>query len=330
MNNTQLVSIIMPVFNRESIVLKTLRTILNQTYQYWECIIIDDGSTKNDFIKIYNFAKKDNRFRVLKRPDYKLKGANACRNYGIENSKGEFIIFFDSDDLMDKSCIKNRVSAFKQYLEYDFLVFSMGNFKNESDCYIDENRKSINLTNRKTIEEFIFSKLPWNVCRPIFKSNLIKNKIWFNENIQNFQDDEFNIRVLANLNLKYYAIDITDSYYRIEESTIKKYQSITGRQNVLNSYYEYSKTFLSIIDTDQIINNKGKLLIRFFSVLRDNVSKESNLEYVYKTLDLINTKSKLSLKELSIFYLLIFFNKFYINKKGYYKITQLLKRILNK
>ena len=322
----QLVSIIVPVFNRSSIVEITLQSILDQTYQNWECIVIDDGSTEDQYIEFYNFTKKDNRFRLLKRPNNKLKGANACRNYGVENSKGEFIIFFDSDDLMAKSCIENRVSTFERYLEYDFLVFSMGHFKNELDCFIDNNRKCINLTNKETIEEFVFSKLPWNVCRPIFKSNLIKNKIWFNENIQNFQDDEFNIRVLA-LNFRYLAIDVTDSYYRTEEG---KYQSSKGKQNVLNSYFEYSKTFFSILNTSQVINNKKKLLLRFFTILRHNISNESNLESVYKTLDLINVNSKLSLKELSIFHFLIYLNKFFFNKKGSYKFTQFLKRILIK
>jgi hypothetical protein len=262
----------------------------------------------------------------LKRPNYKLKGANACRNYGIENSEGEFIIFFDSDDLMRKSCITNRVNIFKKHLEYDFLVFSMGVI-NETDYLKDKERKFINLNNKETIEEFIFSKLPWNVCRPIFKSKLIKNKIWFNEYIQNFQDDEFNIRVLANLNPKYLAIDMTDSYYRTQKG---KYQDSRGKQDILNSYYEYSKTFFSILPDSQVINNKDKILLRFFGVLRHNVSKESNLESVYKTIDLINFNCQLSLKELSIFHVLIYLNRFYFEKKGSYKIIQFLKGILIK
>jgi glycosyltransferase involved in cell wall biosynthesis len=319
----QLVSIIVPVFNRSSIVIKTLQSILNQTYKNWECIIIDDGSYELDFLKIKDFSKKDKRFILLTRPNNKLKGANSCRNYGIEQSKGEFIIFFDSDDLMDETCLKVRVEEFNKRLEFDFLVFSMGHFIEDSNCYIDEQRKIVNLSNKKTIEEFFFSKLPWNVCRPIFKSMLIKNKISFNEKIQNFQDDDFNVRILANLNPKYMPIDITDSFYRIE---LDKYRSVNGRQNVLNSYYEYSKTFFSILDSIQIIDNRAKLLLRFFSVLRHNVSNESNLESVYKTLDLINVNSKLSLKELSIFHFLIYLNKFYFNKKGYYKVTQFLKK----
>ena len=322
----ELVSVIMPVFNRASLVITTLQSILDQIYQNWECIIIDDGSTQDDYIKIYNFAKSDDRFMVLKRPNYKLKGANSCRNHGIEKSKGEFIIFFDSDDIMGESCLENRVNIFKKRLEYDFLVFSMGVI-NEKDCDIDKARKFVNLNNKETIEEFIFSKLPWQGSRPIFKNKLIKNKIWWNENIQNFQDDEFNIRVLANLNPKYLAIDITDSYYRTQKG---KYHDSRGKQDVLNSYYEYSKTFFSILSASQVTANKDKLLLRFFSVLRHNVSIESNMESVYKTIDLINFNCKLSLKEVSIFNILIYLNKFYFNKKGSYKITQFLKRILIK
>lgn len=326
--NFQLVSIIVPTFNRASLVKYTLQSILDQTYKNWECIIIDDGSSEGDFLKIADFSEKDSRFILLQRPNNKKKGANSCRNYGIEQSKGAFIIFFDSDDLMRIDCLENRVNAFEKYNKCDFLVFSMGHFIQESNCYVDDSRRFINLTNKKTIEEFVFNKLPWNVCRPIFKSKLIKNKIWFNENMQNFQDDEFNVRVLANLNPKYESIDITDSYYRMELSNIKKYESAVGRQNVLNSYYEYSKTIFSIINSNQIIDNRNKLLLRFFSVLRHNISKETKLKSVYKTLNLINKNNKFSVRELWVFYLLIFFNKFYYNKKGYYKFTQFLKNTI--
>lgn len=320
-----LVSIIIPTYNRAHLVEETLGSVLAQSYQNWECIVVDDGSSKFDYEKISKFTQQDNRFILLQRPISKLKGANACRNYGIQHSNGAFIIFFDSDDLMSASCLENRVNACEKHIECDFLVFSMGHFLEISNCYIDNNREYINLPNKKTLEHFFFGKLPWNVCRPIFKSKLIKNKIWFNENIQNFQDDEFNVRVLANLNLKYKSIDITDSYYRMELSNINKYQGVIGRQNALDSYYEYSKTIFSIIDSSQIRNNRNKLLLRYFSVLRHNISSETKLKYVYKTLYLINNNSRLSLKELLIFYLLIFFNKFYYNKKGYYKFIQYLK-----
>lgn len=326
-----LVSIIIPTFNRYLIVRETLRSILNQTYLNWECLIVDDGSSKNDFVEILKFSKKDDRFILLQRPNSRLKGANACRNYGIEHTRGDFIIFFDSDDLMGITCLENRVNTFKNYKEYDFLVFSMGHFIEESNCYLDKNRKSINLSNKKTIEEFLFSSvLPWQVSRPIFKSELIKNKICFNENMHNFQDDEFNVRVLANLKLKYKSIDITDSYYRMELSNIKKYDNLIGKQNILNSYYEYTKTMFSILDSVQILNNRNSILVRLFLTFRSNISKGTKLKNVRKALNLINKKIKLSFKEFFYFYFLILLNKFFHNKKGYYRTTQYIKnKIVN-
>ena len=306
-----------------------MNSILNQTFTNWECIIVDDGSEEIDFLEIENFSKKDHRFKFYKRPSNELKGANACRNYGVKKSKGEFLFFFDSDDLMDVRCLENRINSFRKYSEFDFLVFSMGHFIKETDCYLDKNRKSVNLTNKKTIEEFVFSeKLPWNVCRPIFKRNLIKNKIWFNEKMQNFQDDEFNIRVLANLNPKYKSIDITDSYYRMEESNINKYLSLKGRQNILDSFYEYSKTIFDALEMNQINNFRNKLLLRFFSVLRANISNKTDLKDVYKTIFLFKERLKLTYKEILMLKLVIFFNKYYFNKKGYFKITQYFKSVL--
>jgi glycosyltransferase involved in cell wall biosynthesis len=329
MINNPLVSIIIPTFNRGIIVKKTLQSVLNQTYTNWECLIIDDGSNLEEFNEIHSFSKKDNRFRLLQRPDCKLKGANACRNYGIEHSIGEFIIFFDSDDLMALTCLENRVNTFKNYKEYDYLVFSMGHFIEESNCYLDKDRKSINLSNKKTIEEFLFSKkLPWNVCRPIFKSEFIKYKIWFNENMQNFQDDEFNVRVLVNLKPKYKSIDITDSYYRIEDSNINKYNNSKGKQNILNSFYEYLKTIFEVLETEQILIKRNLILGKIFSTLTLNISKKTKLKFVFMTIKLLDEKVVLSFKEFLYLYFVIFLNKFYFNKKGYYKITQYFKNEL--
>ncbi|MCL7753184.1 glycosyltransferase family 2 protein [Polaribacter sp. Z022] len=321
-----LISIIIPTFNRSSLVLITLNSIINQTYRNWECIIVDDGSDYNNFLEIENYSKKDKRFKLFKRPINVLKGANSCRNFGIKQSKGEFLIFFDSDDLMNSICLENRINFFNKYSEYDFLVFSMGGFIKKSNCYPLKDRKVVNLSNKKTIEEFIFSKrLPWNVCRPIFKSSLIRNRIWFNENIQNFQDDEFNVRVLANLKPNYKSIDFTDSYYRMESSNINKYNNNVGKQNLLNSFFEYSKTIFYVLENSQVIQNRDKLILKFFSILRFNISKESNLINVNRTISLFKDKIKLTRKEMFLLKSMIYLNKYYFNKKGYYILTQYIE-----
>ena len=91
-----MVSIIIPNFNKEKYICDTLLSVMNQQYSDWECIIIDDQSTDQSFEKAKQFAKNDIRFIFLKRPISRIKGPSTCRNIGIENAKGEFIIFLDS------------------------------------------------------------------------------------------------------------------------------------------------------------------------------------------------------------------------------------------
>ena len=81
------VSIIIPVYNRESLILETLNSIQQQIYKDWECIIIDDHSTDNTLSLVKEFCNEDARFSYYLRPEKKPKGANSCRNYGFLKSK---------------------------------------------------------------------------------------------------------------------------------------------------------------------------------------------------------------------------------------------------
>ena len=71
----------------------------------------------------------------------------------------------------------------------------------------------------------------------------------FNEKIQNFQDDEFNVRVLYHLKPRYLSIDYTDSYYRFDPESVNKYNSLKGNQNMVESMLEYYKTVFVVLDS---------------------------------------------------------------------------------
>lgn len=95
-----LISIIIPTFNRAHLIGETLDSVLAQTYSNWECIVVDDGSTDETEALLNTYIAKDSRFQYCKRPDKHLPGGNGARNYGFELSKGNYIQWFDSDDIM--------------------------------------------------------------------------------------------------------------------------------------------------------------------------------------------------------------------------------------
>lgn len=88
-------SIIIPVYNVEKYLSKCLNSILRQTYQDYEIILIDDGSSDSSGIICDWYADKDSRIKVVHQPN---KGVSCARNAGLELSKGEFITFIDADD----------------------------------------------------------------------------------------------------------------------------------------------------------------------------------------------------------------------------------------
>jgi glycosyltransferase involved in cell wall biosynthesis len=107
--NDSLVSIVIPNYNRANLIGETLDSIIQQTYEDWECIIVDDRSTDGSIEIIKNYSNKDSRFLLIERPQEYSKGANACRNIGKSLAHGKYIIFFDSDDIMLPNHIEEKV-----------------------------------------------------------------------------------------------------------------------------------------------------------------------------------------------------------------------------
>lgn len=325
-----LVSIIIPTFNRAEIIKETLDSIINQTYSNWECVIVDDGSNDATLSVLNEYSKKDVRIKVFDRPKIKPKGANASRNYGLSEAKGFYCIFFDSDDIMATTCLEQRVMHFSKHQDMDFLVFSMGVFKVKSRYEVYENRKVINLKLDKTIEEFILSDtLPWNVCRPIFKTGLIQNRVEFNEKIQNFQDEEFHIKLLSSLKPNYLSIDITDSYYRFDDASVNKYNSLKGRQDIVDCFYEYYATVFNALSKEQKRKHNKQLKIKFLKQVRFYLTPKVNRKVVFQTIKLFKEELGFNIKEIVIINLTLILNTYFYNKKGYHFILKKIKSLMN-
>src|SRR5699024_268404 len=96
MTNKPEVSVITPVYNAEKFLTETIKSVLNQTYESFEYLLIDDCSTDNSGSIVKELAKNDSRVKYIKLPEN--SGAAVARNKGIEKAKGRFIAFVDSDD----------------------------------------------------------------------------------------------------------------------------------------------------------------------------------------------------------------------------------------
>ncbi len=110
-----LVSIIIPFYNREDFLSDAIDSVLSQTYENWELMLIDDGSKDKSFEIAKNYSEKHPRkIKVLTHENGQNRGASASRNLGIKNSKGGFITFLDSDDIYFPDTIEKEVTAFAE------------------------------------------------------------------------------------------------------------------------------------------------------------------------------------------------------------------------
>lgn len=105
-----LVSIITPCFNGQKYIAETIESVLAQTYEKWEMIIVDDGSTDDSMQIIEAYANKDNRIHFYKQ---KNAGSSAARNTGISNANGQYIALLDADDLWRPDFLKSQIEFMK-------------------------------------------------------------------------------------------------------------------------------------------------------------------------------------------------------------------------
>lgn len=216
---TPLISIIIPTYNRSDLIGETLNSILNQTYQNWECIVVDDGSTDDTGQVMSNYLSKDMRFRYFHRPSNMPKGANACRNYGLQCSKGVYINWFDSDDLMKPEFLVRKLEVLKRE-NVDFVVSKSLNF-DEKGTYRIKKYKG-NSQFELTGKNYIFSKVYWITQDFLIKAEKL-NGYYFNEILQSGQETNFFIVFLnKNPNLKGVFIDEHLSSRRIHDSSIQQ------------------------------------------------------------------------------------------------------------
>jgi glycosyltransferase involved in cell wall biosynthesis len=114
--STPYFSVVIPTYNRASLISKTLATVFEQTFQEFEVIVVDDGSTDNTEEVVRGF--KDNRLRYFKRPNAER---GASRNFGASQATGRYINFFDSDDLMYPHHLATAAEKAKEWNEPEFF-----------------------------------------------------------------------------------------------------------------------------------------------------------------------------------------------------------------
>ena len=170
------VSIIVPVYNVEKYLEESLNCIVNQTFEDFEVICVDDGSTDRSLGIIKRYVERDNRFKVICQ---KNAGGGAARNNGFLEAKGEYVIFLDSDDLFSPKLLEKAyeeaVNSDADIVAFNFRQFDETGTKNfRWGVHIDWLPQNVNVFNYKDCPDLILSIVnptPWN---KLYRSEFIK------------------------------------------------------------------------------------------------------------------------------------------------------------
>lgn len=235
-----LVSIVIPTYNRAALIGETLDSISQQTYRNWECIIVDDGSDDATPVVVQDFVSKDLRFKYYKRPEKSSKGANACRNYGFQKSIGDYIIWFDSDDLMHPYKIEKQMFSLLSDNEMEFCISKFSNFINRQEPF---EKKAFNSNIKTTVSlqtymknGFFFGTIDFLGKRAVFDGCA------FNEQLQSGQEFHFFMGVLAK---KPKGVFLNESLAlrRIHDNSIQQNQKRDKKLRLVNKFQVYWTTY---------------------------------------------------------------------------------------
>ncbi len=236
------ISIIIPTYNRAHLIGETLDSIAAQTYQDWECIVVDDGSTDNTGDVVNAFAKADQRFSYYKRPENLPKGANACRNYGFEKSNGDFIKWFDSDDVLLASNLEKQITVFKKLPKLDLCLCRYQSFT------VKDNKKFFSriykLESSDFLNDLIIQKFFIQMGCGLWKKSFLLNNTFkiFDESLTQSQDYDFYVKFL-NQNPKISIIEEILFYLRRGNYSISS-QHLGGTIQHKRSYLEVRKKII--------------------------------------------------------------------------------------
>lgn len=274
----ELVSIIIPVYNSEKYLEAALKSAQNQTYSNIEILLIDDGSTDRSALICDEFAAGDERIRVIHQ---KNAGPSAARNRGIEEASGEYVTFFDNDDLLHRDFIKILYNLCVKY-ESDIALTKSFPFYEENDIPWGEAEEKLIFMDRRQLSLQLVD-MGWTglavTMAKLFKRSLF-DKIRFNED-RIIGDDDSTIyllywasekSILFQTPLYFYRSkrkgSITHSNYKLSWLT-----GIDAFRERMEFYYAQGDMILYA----KAMRNYCRRMAENYILIRDNMPEEKQL-----------------------------------------------------
>lgn len=288
------VSVIVPVYNSEKYLSDCIKSILNQTFDNFELILVNDGSSDSSLEICRKFAIEDSRVVVI---DKHNEGVSEARNSGLKNARGRFICFVDSDDIVEPNYIKalvNTQSKFNSELTISgvnlYYKDDITEYKVEEAVF--ENTEFLNLF---SFEDYLFL-LRGPVCKLFLKDIIKSNNLTFNKAVHYGEDAIFVLQYCLYIKVVAFSNDVSYQYFRRSDGLVcskpHRKDSIVELEAFNEVFVLWAKRFnTQIYDIPYFRETLYLLYSRFFSGLTEGYSF---WEYVssYRHID-ANNYSKL-------------------------------------
>lgn len=327
----QVVSVIVPVYKVENVLHYCIDSILNQTFNDFELILIDDGSPDNSGKICDEYAKIDSRVKVIHKEN---EGVSVARNAGLELAKGKYICFVDSDDYIQRDYLEKLILAKKSNTDCQNIwckFHTVNDYKHNLDMehiYCKEHKCSIK--DIMTLHEKWLDAGP--VCKLYDKDIITNHNIRFNQNLSLGEDLTFNFEYLDYTSGDIVVIDCELYNYvntNINSLSNKYYENMFDIYKQLNSMmYRHMKKW----NCDEIQFGKyySACFYKYEVVMKNTFHKDSKLskkeKYKYNRKILNSDEFKQSLN-LSTCYIHPLYKLAYKSKN--YKFVQLVDKIVN-
>lgn len=251
-----LISIIIPVYNAEKYINRCIKSIVNQSYQELEIIVVNDGSTDNSLSICTTLAMQDNRIKVISQEN---GGVSKARNTGIRFAKGEYVMFLDSDDYMLPDMCKTMLDVL-QGKHVDCVICGI----QEPECGLWCPQRSIDYSTLVDFKRDFIYQLNTELLSPcwnkIFKRQLITNL--FNDNISFGEDLIFDLEYLNNCTcLSFITTPLVYHDKQVAGSLVTK----TGLQRLMD-IEKIHKVIMQFAGEENITQDLHKKYIRDLTV----------------------------------------------------------------
>jgi glycosyltransferase involved in cell wall biosynthesis len=251
------VSIIIPCYNQAEFLEETLGSVLKQTHTNWECLIVNDGSTDVTEKIAQQFISKDQRFKYFFKEN---GGLSSARNYGLDQSTGNYIQFLDSDDFIDSTKLQLSLKELSRHENSDIKI-AISNFRMFENKVTNWSQPYCALKPEFFSFKSVLYQWDADFSIPIhcgfFDATLFKS-LRFNENLKAKEDWVMWVQ-LFQTNVKTLYIDQPLAFYR------KNPESMTATQSMAADYLKAYQYFKTILTETEFFQLSQVIILRYYS-----------------------------------------------------------------